>query len=88
MNSNGHARMMSALLLTLASGCSGSLPRNDPPVQVVQTCPKPPALPDELKAPLPNFRQQIESSLTDFYSSETPPTKPSGSVTSPSVSTN
>lgn len=81
MNSNKQKLLMLACLALPASGCM-SLPQSAPPVQVVETCPRAPHLPQELTEPLPDFLNEISSTLTDFYGLELKPTKQLGSVTS------
>ncbi len=82
MNSNRPALLMALLSLGCASGCT-TPPRADPPVQVVDACPRPPSLPEELTRPLEaNFLQRTESSLTNYFSLELKPTRSLGSGTS------
>jgi hypothetical protein len=88
MTSSKPALLMALLSLTLAAGCT-TAPRNEqPPVQVVETCAKPPPLPEELLKPLrTDYLERIERSLTNYFSLELKPTKQLGSAISPSVNT-
>lgn len=73
MNCIAKTALLLASVMLLASGCASwstdSTP-SLPPVQVVETCPRPPALPPELSTPrTPDFRLRAESLLIDYFNS-------------------
>lgn len=75
-----YAKPTSALALILLlqmAGCATQSTVQQPPVQVVETCPKPPPKPAELKTLRPrDSRQQAEGFLNEFFNSLATPTKP------------
>ena len=62
--------MPAVIFLMLASGCASSSKVELPPVQVVQTCPKPVEIPARLLTPIePEFLKRLEALLTEFSKS-------------------